>query len=102
MIEMWDGIFSDLNRSIANSLNANDGPLAFELMHQELDKVWQHCYRILKPGSIACINIGDAVRKIGGDFRIYSNHARILLALHTLGLPGFTRHSLEKTNKRPK
>jgi DNA modification methylase len=85
MIGMWDGIFSGLNCSIADSLNANDGPLAFELMHQELDKVWQHCYRILKPGSIACINIGDAVRKIGGDFRIYSNHARILLAMNTLG-----------------
>ena len=85
MIEMWDSTFSALNHSIANALDANDGPSAFELMHQELDKVWQHCYRILRPGSIVCINIGDAVRTIGGDFRIYSNHARILSAMSTIG-----------------
>lgn len=85
MIEMWDGTFSALNHSIANALDEKDGPTAFELMHQELDKVWQHCYRILRPGSIACINIGDAVRTIGGDFRIYSNHARILSAMSTIG-----------------
>jgi DNA modification methylase len=85
MIEMWDSTFSSLNPLIANTLDANEGPSAFELMHQELDKVWEHCHRILRPGSIACINIGDAVRTIGGDFRIYSNHARILSAMSTIG-----------------
>jgi DNA modification methylase len=85
LIEMWDSTFLALNPLIADALEANDGPSAFELMHRELDKVWKHCYRILKPGSIACINIGDAVRTIGGDFRIYSNHARVLSAMGTMG-----------------
>ncbi len=85
MIEMWDSTFSGLNPLIADTLDANDGPSAFELMHRELDKVWEHCQRILRPGSIACINIGDAVRTIGGDFRIYSNHARVLSAMSTIG-----------------
>ncbi len=85
MIEMWDSTFSGLNPLIADTLDANDGPSAFELMHRELDKVWEHCHRILRPGSIACINIGDAVRTIGGDFRIYSNHARVLSAMSTIG-----------------
>jgi DNA modification methylase len=84
MIEMWDTTFSSLNNSIASALDDNNGPTAFELMHRELDKVWQHCHRILKPGAIACINIGDAVRTIRGDFRIYSNHARILSAMNLI------------------
>jgi modification methylase len=85
MIEMWDGTFSALDNSIADALGAHDGQTAFKLMHQELDKVWLHCHRILKPGCMACINIGDAVRTIGGDFRIYSNHARILSSMNELG-----------------
>jgi len=84
MIEMWDDTFSALNNQISVALKADDGGKAFELMHRELDKVWRHCFRILKPGGIACINVGDAVRTIGGDFRIYSNHARILSAMEKL------------------
>ena len=85
MIEMWDDIFTKLNPSIGNALKDEDGLQAFELMHQELDRVWKECYRILKPGCIACINIGDAVRTIGGNFQMYSNHARILNAMRQIG-----------------
>ncbi len=85
MIEMWDETFAMLNSAIAEALAAADGPAAFEMMHQELDKVWQHCLRILKPGGMACINIGDAVRTVKGDFRLYANHARILSAMQLLG-----------------
>lgn len=85
MIEMWDDPFSALNNQISSALKSDDGRNAFELMHKELDKVWQHCFRILKQGAIACINIGDAVRTIGGDFRIYSNHARILSSMENVG-----------------
>jgi DNA modification methylase len=42
-------------------------------------------HRVLKPGAIACINIGDAVRKIGDDFMLYPNHARILSRMLTTG-----------------
>jgi DNA modification methylase len=85
MIEMWDGVFSTLNPAISEALASKEGVAAFSLMHKELDSVWQHCYRILRPGSIACVNIGDAVRTIGGTFRLYSNHARILSALEEVG-----------------
>lgn len=85
MIQMWDVAFSEMNPSIAKALAAGDGPSAFGLMHQELDKVWGHCVRVLRPGGIACINVGDAVRTLGKDFRIYSNHARILSSMSTLG-----------------
>ncbi|MDH4129251.1 MAG: site-specific DNA-methyltransferase, partial [Spirochaetota bacterium] len=36
-------------------------------------------------GNFACINIGDATRKIGDDFKLYSNHFRILQSCHQIG-----------------
>ena len=85
MIKMWDDMFSDKNRNIAKALDKNDGLQAFELMHLELDPVWKEIYRILVDGGIACINIGDATRTIGGDFRLYPNHSRILAAITAAG-----------------
>jgi hypothetical protein len=54
-------------------------------MHASLDPVWAEVHRVLKPGAIACINIGDAVRKIGDDFMLYPNHARILSRMLAIG-----------------
>ena len=85
MIEMWDEIFCDQNEEIRQALTKNDGNQAFKLMHQELDKVWQELYRVLKPGGIACINIGDATRTFDGEFRLYTNHARIINAFLQAG-----------------
>ena len=39
MIEMWDEVMAKQNPIISNALSGNPA-LAFELMHQELDKVW--------------------------------------------------------------
>ena len=41
---------------------------AYDLMNKELNKVWAEVDRVLNPGGIACINIGDATRKIGDSF----------------------------------
>ena len=78
MIEMWDEIFSKQDQRIAQALKEENGKMAFELMHGILDRVWSEVYRVLKEGGIACINIGDATRKIGEDFQLYSNHSRII------------------------
>lgn len=78
MIEIWDDLFCNQNSEIKNALEKEDGSLAFEFMHKELDLVWDEAYRVLKPGGIACINIGDATRRIGDEFRLYSSHSRIL------------------------
>ncbi len=85
MIEMWDRIFTDQNEKIGEFLNNKKGPEAFELMHRELDKVWDELYRVLKPGAIACINAGDATRTINGQFALYTNHSRIQSYLQKLG-----------------
>jgi DNA modification methylase len=85
MIEMWDKIFTEQNGKIGNALEKNDGPAAFELMHKELDKVWDELFRVLKKGSIACINMGDATRTIAGRFALYTNHSRILTYMQKIG-----------------
>lgn len=78
MIEMWDDLFASLNPEIRKALETGNGLAAFEQMHRELDRVWNETYRLLKPGSILCINIGDATRTISGNFGLYPNHARIV------------------------
>ncbi len=78
MVAMWDEVFSAMNPGVREALDAGDGLGAFERMHLELDRVWGECARVLRPGGFACINIGDATRTVGGDFRLYHNRARIV------------------------
>jgi DNA modification methylase len=85
MIEMWDDMFKRQNSEIAKRLKHEKGLQAFEWMHRELDPVWKQIHRILINGGIACINIGDAVRTIDGDFRLYPNHSRILTSMLKTG-----------------
>ena len=85
MIEMWDEVFSSLSGAVAAALKNGDGPAAFEAMHQVLDPVWQECFRVLRPGGFACINIGDATRSVKEQFSLYPNHARLLSAAQDIG-----------------
>lgn len=85
MIEMWDRVFKAQSAEVAQALSRGRGMAAFEAMHQVLDRVWRELWRVMRPGAIACINIGDAVRTIGGLFTLYPNHARILSALLAIG-----------------
>ena len=85
MIEMWDEMFSDQNPEIQGALACGDGKQAYELMHEILDAVWSEVFRVLKEGRFACINIGDATRKVKDDFCLYPNHARILNHLLNIG-----------------
>ncbi|UCF92425.1 MAG: site-specific DNA-methyltransferase [Desulfobacterales bacterium] len=78
MIEMWDAMFAGHNPDIRKAQSRRNGLEVFELMHRELDQVWQEVIRVLKPGAIVCINIGDAVRTINENFMLYPNHSRIL------------------------
>ncbi|MHA1283057.1 MAG: DNA-methyltransferase [Promethearchaeota archaeon] len=77
MIEMWDPMFSSLNIEIKEALEKKEGRKAFHLMHKELEQTWKECIRVLKPGGIICINIGDATRKINKTFQLFTNHINI-------------------------
>lgn len=86
MIEMWDQLFFSLNEEIELKMKVNDSINAFELMHKELDSVWEECYRVLKSGGIMCIVIGDAVRTFDGTFQLFSSHSRILAKAMQMGM----------------
>ena len=85
MIQMWDSLFSSQSQAVKAALKKGDGSEAFEWMHQMLDPVWAEVYRVLKTGGFACINIGDAVRTLKGNFALYPNHVRILQKLLSMG-----------------
>jgi DNA modification methylase len=83
MIAMWDEVFAALDPTIPDLTVAP--AQAFEAQHRTLDAVWAECHRVLVPGGILCVNIGDATRSLGGEFRLWSNHARVLRAAESLG-----------------
>src|ERR1035438_3159780 len=101
MIEMWDDIMTKQNPEIYEALNKNNGRLAFELMHQELDKVWSEVNRVLIPGGFACINIGDATRTIDKEFALYPNHSRIISSFLKLGLTNLPNILWRKQTNAP-
>src|SRR3989338_857247 len=101
MIEMWDGMFSEQNTEIKNALNEKNGNVAFELMNEELDKVWDEVYRVLIPGGIACINIGDATRTIGENFQLFSNSTRIMNHCLKKGFSALPKILWKKTTNAP-
>lgn len=81
MIEMWDSIFQLMNPDIDLTLPSD----AFELMHMELDKVWEGIDGVLIEGGIICINIGNATRSLNGSFRMYPSNVRITQKFIELG-----------------
>jgi len=101
MIEMWDDIMANQNPEISKALKDLDGKLAFELMHQELDKVWNEVFRVVKYGGIVCINIGDATRTIADNFSLFSNHSRILGYFLKLGFSNLPNIIWRKQTNAP-
>ena len=101
MISMWDELFGSLDSTIAGALEREEGSAAFEAMHRLLDPIWDEAARLLIPGGIACINIGDALRTIGGDFRLYPNAARIIEAFGRRGFQVLPRILWRKGTNAP-
>ncbi len=86
MIALWDGLFSAQDQIVARALEESRGIEAFDLIHRNiLFPVWQEVWRVLADGGFACINIGDAVRTLDGNFRLYPNGPRIVDDCHRIG-----------------
>lgn len=85
MIQMWDDLFCASDPAIKSALASSDPNLAFECMHLVLDRVWTEVGRVIKPGGLVCVNIGDATRTINGRFRLFGNHARIISSFLAMG-----------------
>jgi len=101
MIEMWDKIFSHQNGNIKTALENGDGNKAYDLMHKELDKVWKNISMLVKEGGMVCINIGDATRTIDGEFKLYSNHSRIISEFLNLGFSNLPNILWRKPTNSP-
>lgn len=77
MVKMWDELFKKLNPEITEEL-INSNPLkAFELMNNELFKVYKECIKVLKDDGVVCINIGDATRTTN-IFSLFPNHQKTI------------------------
>lgn len=101
MIEMWDEIMANQNPNIRKAFEDKKPREAFELMHQELDKVWTECWRVMKEGAFMCINIGDATRTIDGNFALYNNNTRIIQCCEKLGFTNLPNILWKKTANAP-
>ena len=101
MIQMWDDLFSAADPAVAHALKQSDTRLAFGRMHRLLDEVWDEIIRVLTPGGIVCINIGDATRSFGGHFQLFANHAAIISSLSAKGLSQLPTIIWHKTTNAP-
>ncbi|HUX12358.1 MAG TPA: site-specific DNA-methyltransferase [Spirochaetia bacterium] len=101
MIEMWDESFCNQAPTIRISLENNAPENAYELMHALLDDAWDACFRVLRPGGFACINIGDATRTFDSNFRLFTNHARIVTACERSGFTSLPPIVWRKTTNAP-
>ncbi|MFB6153734.1 MAG: site-specific DNA-methyltransferase [Halodesulfurarchaeum sp.] len=91
MIEMWDDVFDRLDPGVGTALEQGAAKTAYDRMHEALAPAWAEISRVLAPGGIACINIGDATRSVDGAFQRFPNHARVgeyLAAEGLRSLPG--------------
>jgi DNA modification methylase len=101
MIEMWDPVFSTMNPAVGEALRSEEGREAFSRMHEELDRVWQELARVVGPGGIVCVNVGDAVRTVGKVFRLYANTSRILETFLRLGFDALPKILWRKPTNAP-
>ncbi len=73
MIPQWDDLFARL------------GATTYPGMLSVLEEAWRACHRVLVPGGILAVDIGDALRRVDGEFRLWPNHAETLVAAGRVG-----------------
>ncbi len=109
MIQMWDELFCKTDRKIATlwrklERTSSDEVVRqiYDLMHDNLAKVWAETYRVLADGGIAAINIGDATRSINGKFQLFPNHSRTTEICEKIGFTTLPYILWKKPTNRPK
>ncbi len=88
-IPMWDEAFRAL------------GAEGWKAQHAVLDAVWAEVARVLMPGGLACLVVGDALRRVDGNFQLFPNHARVMDAFARLGLVTLPYILWKKPTNRP-
>ena len=73
MIPQWDDLFESF------------GATSYPAMLRVLDDAWESCHRVLVPGGILAVVIGDALRRVDGEFSLWPNHAATLAGAQRAG-----------------
>ena len=73
MIPQWDELFHRF------------GARQYRAMLRVLEDAWGACHRVLVPGGILAVNIGDALRTTDGEFRLWPNAAETMVAAERVG-----------------
>jgi modification methylase len=108
MIQMWDELFAKANPKIAklqqklgDDCQEENVRQIYDSMHDCLSKIWQETYRVLVDGGIACINIGDATRRLNGKFQLFPNHSRITEICEKIGFTTLPYILWKKPTNKP-
>jgi DNA modification methylase len=101
MIAMWDSLFTELDSEVGALIEQGEAVEAFHRMHAALRPCWEECARVLRPGGLLIINIGDATRKLGDSFQLFENHAMILNQAREIGLQVLPDILWRKPNNSP-
>lgn len=97
MIEMWDGAFE----AWTGERLADGEERFYRAAHEALARVWRECARVLVPGGIAAINVGDACRTGDGGFRLWPNHVAVTTACEAAGLTPLVPLLWKKPTNKP-
>jgi len=95
LVAMWDALFEG-----ATSVAADDAG-AFDAWHAWLGSAWTEVARVLAPGGIACVNVGDATRSVNGRFRCFVNHVEVARRLEAAGLEPLVPILWKKPTNKP-
>jgi site-specific DNA-methyltransferase (cytosine-N4-specific) len=90
MVPQWDDQFA--------AFGARD----FDAMHDLLAEAWRAIHRVLVPGGLLAVNVGDALRTTPKEgFRLWPNHAEILERCRALGFVALPYLLWKKPMNRP-
>ncbi len=95
LVAMWDEMFAT-----QSGVPVAD-PGFFDACHRVLADVWTECHRVLVPGGILAIVIGDATRTLDRAFRCYPNHVATTTACEALGFHGLVPILWKKPTNKP-
>ena len=89
MIPQWDAAFRAM------------GARTYPAMLAVLADAWRECFRVLLPGGILAVNIGDALRSGEDGFRLWPNAAETTVAAARLGFRPLPYLLWKKPTNRP-
>ena len=98
LIEMWDAQLAAQTGLATGDVASGKG---FEASHALLARVWAECFRVLMPGGILAVNVGDATRAVEGDFQCVMNHVRVVEDCQRLGFQSLVPILWKKPTNKP-